>query len=85
MRHRRRTSVDREPGQHVEAAGAGRRAAQPVPDGDDTFDVLEADRARRTSSWWLGDSIGQVEFDGPWPTGYSPPKIIKAPPLVSSQ
>jgi hypothetical protein len=25
------------------------------------------------------DSIGQVEFDGPWPAGYSPPKIIKAP------
>jgi len=28
----------------------------------DTFDVLEADRARRTSSWWLGDSIGQVDI-----------------------
>jgi hypothetical protein len=25
------------------------------------------------------DLIGQVEFDGDWPAGYQPPKIIKAP------
>ena len=25
------------------------------------------------------DFIGQVEFDGPWPAGYQPPMIIKAP------
>jgi hypothetical protein len=25
------------------------------------------------------DLVGQAEFDGPWPPGYQPPKIIKAP------
>jgi len=25
------------------------------------------------------DLVGEVEFDGPWPAGYLPPKIIKAP------
>jgi len=28
----------------------------------DTLDVLEADRARRTSSWWLGDGLGHVDI-----------------------
>jgi glutathione S-transferase len=27
----------------------------------DTLDALEADRARRSSPWWLGDAIGQVD------------------------
>jgi len=26
-----------------------------------------------------GDCVGQIEFDGPWPAGYQPPKILKAP------
>jgi hypothetical protein len=26
-----------------------------------------------------GDFIGEVEFDGAWPAGYQPPKIIQAP------
>jgi hypothetical protein len=27
------------------------------------------------------DLAGQVEFDGDWPAGYQPPKIVTAPPL----
>jgi hypothetical protein len=30
------------------------------------------------------DFLGEVEFDGPWPPGYQPPKIIKAPTVTSS-
>jgi hypothetical protein len=26
-----------------------------------------------------GDFVGQVEFDGDWPAGYQPPKIVQAP------
>ena len=26
-----------------------------------------------------GEFVGEVEFDGPWPPGYQPPKIIQAP------
>ena len=26
-----------------------------------------------------GDFVGEAEFDGPWPAGYQPPKILKAP------
>jgi len=26
-----------------------------------------------------GDFVGEVEFDGPWPAGYQPPKILKWP------
>ena len=25
------------------------------------------------------DLVGQVEFEGDWPAGYQPPKIIRAP------
>jgi hypothetical protein len=25
------------------------------------------------------DFVGEVEFDGPWPAGYQPPKILKTP------
>jgi glutathione S-transferase len=28
----------------------------------DTLDVLEADRARRPSSWWLGEALGHVDI-----------------------
>jgi len=28
----------------------------------DTLDVLEADRARRGSSWWLGDTLGHADI-----------------------
>jgi hypothetical protein len=31
------------------------------------------------------DLIGEVEFDGPWPAGYQPPKIIKAPTTAPSR
>ncbi len=31
------------------------------------------------------DLFGQVEFDGPWPAGYQPPKIIKAPTAPASR
>jgi len=27
----------------------------------ETLDVLEADRTRRSSAWWLGDLLSQVE------------------------
>lgn len=38
-------------------------------------------KAAKNRDYELGDSdlLGQVEFDGAWPAGYSPPKIIKAP------
>jgi glutathione S-transferase len=28
----------------------------------DTVDALDADRARRSTSWWLGDAMGQVDI-----------------------
>jgi hypothetical protein len=31
------------------------------------------------------DLVGQIEFDGPWPPGYSPPKILNAPSNISLQ
>ena len=31
-----------------------------------------------------GEFIGEVEFDGPWPPGYQPPKILKAPVATTS-
>jgi hypothetical protein len=38
-------------------------------------------RAAQNRDYEMGDRelIGAVEFDGPWPAGYQPPKIIKAP------
>ncbi|HEY2412519.1 MAG TPA: hypothetical protein VGI40_09770 [Pirellulaceae bacterium] len=43
--------------------------------------IDKRDNAAKNRDYELGagDFIGQVEFDGPWPPGYSPPKIIKAP------
>jgi hypothetical protein len=32
-----------------------------------------------------GDFVGQIEFDGPWPPGYSPPKILAAPTGMAIQ
>jgi hypothetical protein len=43
--------------------------------------VDKNDNIAKNRDYVLGpsDCIGQVEFDGPWPAGYSPPKIIQAP------
>jgi hypothetical protein len=30
------------------------------------------------------DFVGEVEFDGPWPAGYLPPMIIKAPTVAAA-
>ena len=43
--------------------------------------VDRAASAAKNRDYELGpsDLIGEVEFDGPWPAGYQPPKTIKAP------
>jgi hypothetical protein len=48
------------------------------------FYVDNNDNAAKNRDYELGpaDLIGQVEFDGPWPAGYQPPKIIQAPVSV---
>lgn len=45
------------------------------------FYVDNNDNAAKSRDYELGpsDLVGQVEFDGPWPAGYQPPKIIQAP------
>jgi hypothetical protein len=47
--------------------------------------VDRADAASRDRDYQLGakDLIGDVEFDGPWPPGYAPPKILKAPAAMT--
>jgi hypothetical protein len=39
------------------------------------------DKTAENRDYELGasDFIGEVEFDGPWPAGYQPPKIVSAP------
>jgi hypothetical protein len=43
--------------------------------------IDKSDNAAKNRDYEVGasDFIGQVEFDGQWPPGYSPPKIIQAP------
>jgi len=36
----------------------------------DTLDLLEADRARRSSGWWLGESLGHVDVAAACALGY---------------
>jgi len=38
-------------------------------------------QAAKNRDYQMGASelVGEVEFDGPWPSGYQPPKILKAP------
>jgi glutathione S-transferase len=36
----------------------------------DTLDVLEADRASRSSTWWLGENLGHVDITAACALGY---------------
>ncbi|QDT52747.1 hypothetical protein Pan44_07590 [Caulifigura coniformis] len=51
------------------------------------FYVDQGDRTAKNRDYEFGESdlVGQVEFDGPWPAGYSPPKIIKSPEVASGR
>lgn len=40
--------------------------------------------ANRDYEMGEAELVGQVEFDGPWPAGYQPPKIIQAPGAAAS-
>ena len=45
------------------------------------------DNASRDRDYKMGatDLVGDIEFDGPWPPGYLPPKILKAPTETTSR
>jgi len=49
--------------------------------------VDRAGIAAKNRDYELGtsDSLGEVEFDGPWSPGYQPPKVIKAPATVANR
>ena len=57
---------------------AGRYLAKIYVDG--------GDRAAKNRDYELNESdmVGQVEFDGDWPAGYLPPKIIKSPDAAAA-
>jgi hypothetical protein len=45
------------------------------------------DNSARDRDYEMGatDQVGDIEFDGPWAPGYSPPKILKAPAESASR
>jgi len=46
--------------------------------------VDREEKASRNRDYELGqaDLIGDIEFDGPWPAGYQPPKILNASAII---
>lgn len=47
--------------------------------------VDREDNATRNRDYEMGtnDLVGEIEFDGPWAAGYSPPKILTAPTTIA--